>query len=57
MMIGAVIVVNSVMLYLLSTTLNEDLEERGLSETGRVWVIIAVEHFIFFMLILIKVGI
>ena len=56
-MIGAVIVVNSVMLYLLSQTLQDDLEERGLSETGRIWLVVGVEHFIFFGLVMVKVGI
>ena len=56
--VGAVIVVNAVMLYALSESLEEELETRfGFGAVNRLWVVIGAEHIIFLGLIIIKVGI
>ena len=55
--IGAVIVINAVMMYILSESLTESLDSFGFDSTNRMWMVIGVEHVIFLSLVVIKVGI
>ena len=56
--IAAVVIVNALLLYLLSDTLNEKMQKDfGLSKQSLVLFVIATEHILFFMMAFIKSAI